>query len=57
MAEHRNLNEKLFELVVKKAVIDKTDAECEAIYEKYKDSAEPHYSESHQQRILSVCRV
>lgn len=37
MAEHRNLNEKLFELVVKKAVIDKTDAECEAIYEKYKD--------------------
>ena len=56
MAEHRNLNEKLFELVVKKAVIDKTDAECEAIYEKYKDSAEPHYSESHQQRMEKLIR-
>ena len=56
MAEHRNLDEELFELVIKKAVIDETDAECETIYEKYKDSAEPHYSESHQQRMEKLIR-
>lgn len=56
LAEHRNLDEELFELVIKKAVIDETDNECEVIYEKYKDSAEPHYSKSHQRRIEKLIR-